>query len=422
MDYYTTLIVLLIMAAIVLIINTCSNSNFNKRTKNGFITALVFIIVGAVCEWIGEAINGKFLFGVSQIDIAYHYFIKLLEQIVVPIMAFMFADALFVDNKEDKKSLAMQIFLSIFVATELISVQFGKLVFYVDKNNVYHHGKFYWIYVFTYISAVLYMIYRISCFSKKIQKKNTTELSSIVFFLAAGVIIQAINPDVKTCWIAIIMSMAMFYMYYINIIQYVDGLTSLLNQKCYNNWLDDEAVKEAFTIIIIDINLFSYINNKCGHRRGDEILKKLGVILKEVYQKYGRCYRIGGDEFGIVLELNVDAERLRRELNKKIIPLSNEIYEGLKMEKFPILSYGSSTYNPESRSDHNVFKAIEEADLAMYAEKEEVHKMCGVEMRKWIYVRTAKKAVKKIVNKNFLVHYFLCIKLVQTIDVDVKLW
>lgn len=384
MDYYTTLIVLVIMAAIVMIINVSSNNNFVKRTKNGFITALTFIIIGAVCEWIGEKVNGRFLFGIDQIDIAYHYFVKLLEQVVVPIMTFTFADALFVGNKDNQKSKLMKFFLSIFVGVELVLVLLGKLlIFYVDKNNVYHHGRLYGIYIFT----VLYMIYRVSCFSKKIQKKNTVELSSIVFFLTAGVIIQSFNPKIKTCWIAIIMAMAMFYAYYINIIQYLDGLTLLLNQKCYKNWVEDDAAKEAFTIIIIDINLFSLINNTCGHQKGDEILRKIGSILKDVYQKNGRCYRMGGDEFCIILEEGVNVKVLNETLIQKIEPLNSEIYSELKnakaeIVKFPLLSCGMSTYNPESKDDHDVAATIKEADDKMYEEKKKIHKMCNVELRK----------------------------------------
>lgn len=387
MDYYTMLLVLLIMAAIVMIINILSNNNFSKRTKNGFITALIFIIIGAVCEWIGEKVNGRFFFGINQIDIAYHYFVKLLEQIVVPIMTFTFADALFVSDKNNPKSKVMQVFLSIFVGIEIILSLIGKLIFYVDKNNIYHHGRLYAIYVFTYIFTAFYMVYRVSCFSKKIQKKNMIELSSIVFFLAAGVIIQSFDPKVKTCWITIIIAMAMFYAYYINIIQYLDGLTLLLNQKCYKNWVEDDATKEAFTIIIIDINLFSLINNTCGHQKGDEILQKIGTILKDVYQKNGRCYRMGGDEFCIILDKDTNVKMLNEILAQEIESLNSEIYSELKnaevkIEKFPLLSYGMSTYNPESKDDHDVAATIKEADDKMYEEKKKVHKMCNVELRK----------------------------------------
>ena len=179
MDYYTTLILIANMTALVLIINTISNDNFNKRTKHGFIITLVFIIAGGTCEWIGISINGIFLFNLKKLKILLHSYIKLLEQIIVPVMIFEFTELIFI---KDKKS-----------------------------------------------------------FDRKI---------------VVGVCIQMINENIKTCWISITIATALFYLYYSNIIQVLDGLISLLNQRCYKNRIE-RSNDIQFTIIIFDVNSFN---------------------------------------------------------------------------------------------------------------------------------------------------------------------
>ena len=138
-------------------------------------------------------------------------------------------------------------------------------------------------------------------FSKKYQNKNKIQLYSIIAFLFFGTLIQFINPNVKTYWISIIIATLLFFIYYISIIQYVDGLTKLLNQKCYYTFLEQNTNK-MFTILIFDVNNFKYINDNFDHNFGDKILADIGEIIKNEYGKYGKCYRIGGDEFAVIIE------------------------------------------------------------------------------------------------------------------------
>lgn len=363
MDYYTTLILIANMTALVLIINTISNDNFNKRTKHGFIITLVFIIAGGTCEWIGISINGIFLFNLKKLEILLHSYIKLLEQIIVPVMIFEFTDLIFI---KDKKSFDRKIIggiILIFIVLEFISFHYGHFIFYVDSNNVYHHGMFYGMYIFIYTITSIFMLWNVFKFSCSIQNKDKTELIAIIVFLVVGVCIQMINENIKTCWLSITIATALFYLYYSNIIQVLDGLTSLLNQRCYKNWIE-RSNDIQFTIIIFDVNSFKYINDVYGHQRGDQILKSVAMILKEVYHKNGRCYRIGGDEFCVIIEKEIQNVKTLNIQLEKMIEQKRE-----KEPEFPTLSYGISTYNPNSKDVHDVAATIKSADDKMYKMK-----------------------------------------------------
>ena len=78
-------------------------------------------------------------------------------------------------------------------------------------------------------------------FSKEYQNKNKKQLNSIIAFCIVGVLIQLEYKDIKICWLFMTISTLLFSIYYISIIQYVDGLTKLLNQKCYYAFLEQNV-------------------------------------------------------------------------------------------------------------------------------------------------------------------------------------
>ena len=200
MDYYSTLILLMIMISIVLIVNVILNGNFDEETKNGFVATFVFIITGTICEWLGVICNGKAFFEDIRIDIIWHYFIKYLEFTIAPIMPVVFSKTIFESKMKKVKGQGLIItWLILYNLLEQISLCGKKFIFYIDENNRYYHAKFYWIYVISFSISSIYMIINVFEFSKEYQNKNKLQLNSIIAFLCVGVSIQMVNPEIKTC-------------------------------------------------------------------------------------------------------------------------------------------------------------------------------------------------------------------------------
>ena len=71
-----------------------------------------------------------------------------------------------------------------------------------------------------------------------------------------------------------------------------------------------------------DINGLKLINDAFGHLQGDQAIIQFGNILQNHFSKYGKTYRIGGDEFAIILpSTNHNAvktliKRIQQELKK----------------------------------------------------------------------------------------------------------
>lgn len=370
MDYYATLILLSIMTSLVLIVNVISNGSFDKKTKNGFIVTFAFIIIGAICEWLGVMCNGKIFFENTRIDIVFHYLIKHIEFTIAPIMPVVFSKMIFESKIKKVKWRELAIIeLILYNVLEQMSIFGGKFIFYIDENNRYFHAKFYSVYILSFCISSMYMIINIFEFSKEYQNKNKIQLKSIIAFLCVGVSIQLVNSQIKTCWLSIAIAASLFFIYYTSTIQYVDGLTKLLNQKCYYTFLE-QNVDTMFTILIFDVNNFKYINDNFGHNFGDQILSNLGEIIKQEYGEYGRCYRIGGDEFAVLIEKNNnEIKRANGKFKKAIKEKRKEIPE------FPSVSFGMSTYNPDSKEVHDINATVEEADARMYKMKYEVKSM-----------------------------------------------
>ena len=74
-------------------------------------------------------------------------------------------------------------------------------------------------------------------------------------------------------------------------------LTGIM-EKFFHMW---KRYREAFSILLIDMDSFKSINEEYGHLTGDEALRKVGQCIKLYLRKADIGVRFGGDEFLIIL-------------------------------------------------------------------------------------------------------------------------
>jgi diguanylate cyclase (GGDEF)-like protein len=85
-----------------------------------------------------------------------------------------------------------------------------------------------------------------------------------------------------------------------------DPLTGLYNRRKFHEFLQYEIIRaerheHGFSVIMIDLDNFKYINDTFGHPIGDMVLKELTAMLAEGLRKGDVLARLGGDEFAIIL-------------------------------------------------------------------------------------------------------------------------
>ena len=84
-----------------------------------------------------------------------------------------------------------------------------------------------------------------------------------------------------------------------------DPLTKLYNRAYFNEQIvyhieKYNRFKEPFVMLLFDIDNFKKINDTFGHQKGDEVLQKIGEIIKESIRKTDLAFRYGGEEFAII--------------------------------------------------------------------------------------------------------------------------
>lgn len=86
-----------------------------------------------------------------------------------------------------------------------------------------------------------------------------------------------------------------------------DILTGLVNRREFENRLERalksaKARESSYALCYLDIDQFKIINDTCGHSAGDALLGQVGALLKSKVRWRDTLSRLGGDEFGILLE------------------------------------------------------------------------------------------------------------------------
>ncbi len=143
-----------------------------------------------------------------------------------------------------------------------------------------------------------------------------------------------------------------------------DMLTGALNRNAYEEELKTLAKSGDLNercAIVFDLNNMKGINDNYGHEKGDQALKTCYQCISEAFGEYGRCYRIGGDEFVFLGKKN---ERIRKAVE--------QFGEAIKREAaqfdFPFsVAFGYADFDPKKDADLNAM--IRRCDVLMYQDK-----------------------------------------------------
>ena len=377
MSYYATINFLAISVFVILLIMVSSNGKFSKKARKGLKFAFLLGIFGIVGEWIGYILQIEFV-NYERIQ-SIVILTKIVKFCIIPLIPFFISNAVFeIRGTLGKGYEHIKNYLIIY---EII-MWLAFLTYQVSDN----YSIIYIFYNISFILVTMYMFINAFLFCKYYQNKNEIELVSIMVFIVISVFLQIVNSEIEFIWLVTALSDMFIYIYYYELIQSIDGLTTLLNHRSFKNYklnMEDEKC----VVIIQDINDFKKINDLCGHVCGDKILIDVSRIMKEHYQKYGRVYRTGGDEFTVIMEKNLeDAKKITEEFIKKVeekVIIKNYIEQDYIMESIEKLleelpevlsiSYGISRYDLANKEKHELEQVIKEADKEMYYYKKKIN-------------------------------------------------
>jgi len=145
---------------------------------------------------------------------------------------------------------------------------------------------------------------------------------------------------------------------------YFDSQTKLPNRHAFTEYLNKcTGVDHAhFYLLMLDLDFFKVVNDTHGHEAGDQLLTQCGQRLRRILNADDAVFRIGGDEFAIVLKaMNTihDVEkichRIIHSISQKFMINGQEIHIGT--------SIGIAQCANSNCSESNLIK---HADVAMY--------------------------------------------------------
>lgn len=350
-NYYIVSTAMIIFSMVIMIVSVKYNIGLGGKRKRASAMLFAIIIVGAVCECSGTLMNGN-----DPSLIPLHVMVKTIELSTAPFIGLLCGRS-FSDSRLERFLCGI---LCANTVLEIISV-FTGFIFYVDSNNVYHHGQFYLIYLISYILGIAYFIVQGISMSRRFQGKYGLTIVLTVMYVLACIVTQLINSSIKIDWLAISIGAIMLYKFYGDMLLQIDGLTGLLNHWSYEQQIHKLSKKAI--IIFFDVDKFKYVNDTYGHAVGDTCLQDIAKCIQSAYGKCGLCFRYGGDEFCVLATKSLDeienatkdfCERLD---NKRLID-----------EWMPRVSYGYTEYDP---AVDNIYDVINKADEMMYSYKQQ---------------------------------------------------
>ena len=349
-DLFTAAVLMTVLFLAITMADVLTSRLITRQTRKKALVTCLLILLSALGEYIGVATNGA-----DPSLIPLHRAAKLVEFTLAPAIgtaaAFAYGNARF-RRIAGAVTAAHALF-------ECIALRFN-WVFSIDAQNVYHREQLYLIY------AAVFMLSTLCCFASVLRdwKRNQVGMDIvlvlILLMLAVGIGIQFVYSSIKIDYICIAIGNMLLCIRHCRILLQVDAVTGLLNRRCYDVQAAD--LHDRAMILFFDVDRFKQVNDTFGHGAGDECLKAVAGELRSAYGKHGLCYRIGGDEFAVILSGGPElALKLSRAFEGSIRALQ------LKDSRMPGVSMGYACYDAGTSHIRDV---IEEADAMLYRNKQ----------------------------------------------------
>lgn len=156
----------------------------------------------------------------------------------------------------------------------------------------------------------------------------------------------------------------------------IDSLTNVYNRNVYEeDYLRfvNASVPDNLEFFSIDINGLKEVNDSQGHEAGDELIRGAASCIQKAFAGSGRIYRVGGDEFVVVISSDVEGSYYKNRLVDETLN-----WKGNKVKEIS-LSIGYVEKRAMPKADLVEIKNA--ADQMMYRDKEMFYMTKGVDRR-----------------------------------------
>jgi diguanylate cyclase (GGDEF)-like protein len=157
-----------------------------------------------------------------------------------------------------------------------------------------------------------------------------------------------------------------------------DPLTGLYNRRLFSESFEKELNRARryglpLSIVILDLHRFKEVNDKYGHPRGDDVLRAAASTLQKALRTSDSAFRIGGDEFALLLPQTDAAQALA--LSRRVGTVFAETLQPLHLAVSVTMDHGVATFPPDGDQSDLLIRV---ADERLYRVKHANHSRTAV--------------------------------------------
>lgn len=144
---------------------------------------------------------------------------------------------------------------------------------------------------------------------------------------------------------------------------FTDPLTGLYNRRLFTESFEKELNRarrygHPLSIVLLDLHRFKEVNDKYGHPRGDDVLRAAANTLQRTLRTSDSAFRIGGDEFALLLPQTDAAQALA--LSRRIGTVFSETLELLHLAVSVTMDHGVATFPQDGDESEPLIRVADE--------------------------------------------------------------
>src|SRR5713226_2628291 len=156
-----------------------------------------------------------------------------------------------------------------------------------------------------------------------------------------------------------------------------DPLTGLYNRRLFGESFEKELNRarrygQPLGLVILDLHRFKEVNDQHGHPRGDDVLRATAATLKKALRTSDSAFRIGGDEFALLLPQTDSAQALA--LSRRVETVFAEMLRPLQLSVSVSMDHGVATFPQDGEQTDQLIRV---ADERLYRLKHANHGKSG---------------------------------------------
>ena len=381
---YTALTALSCAALLIMMALIHENARMTQDAKKRLYLTYSVIILANFIESISLWLNGAPVWTRGL-----HLAVKGMDYCLTPFVGLLYVCQIQRESKWNRYLLGL---LSANVILQAVSF-FTGWVYYVDADNVYHHGPLYVLYIVVYGIVMIFAAWQFILYSHHFKSSNRLSLQIILLFVIAGIATQEII-GARIINVTLTLGAILLFIHNNEYTQQTtdntisvqrmqletDALTGMKSRFAYNEALNalnkPENLPEGTAVFMIDINGLKQVNDLQGHGAGDELIRSVAKCILELLLPYGKCYRTGGDEFVAILH------GLKKERVSDLCDILVHVVSNLHGEPFQRASISYGYVLAEEFPEKSVEELVRVADERMYWQKAQYYKTTGHDRRR----------------------------------------